>query len=63
MKTLKRIHHDIKMRRLRKKFHYAIGKAVEHERDADPTEWKSWETLAMMYLQLMLDEYAQTIES
>lgn len=66
MKILKKINHYIEMRRLRKKFDYVIGKMKEHEHDADPTKWKAWARLNMMYLRLMdreLEEYKQQIES
>lgn len=64
MRLLKRIQHDIKMIRLRKKFNYVIGKMKEHEQDADASEWKSWANLNLVYLMLMneeVNEYARKI--
>lgn len=65
MKLLKRIQHDIKMRNLRKKFDYAIGKMKEHEHDVDSKEWILWAKLNLIYVMLMekeVLEYAQTIK-
>lgn len=64
MAILRRIQHDIKMRRLRKNFNYVIGKMKEHEQDADPSEWKKWASLNLVYLGLMeieVNEYALKI--
>lgn len=65
MKLFTRIQHDIKMKRLRKKFDYVIGKMKEHEHDADSREWKSWANLNLVYLMLMdkeVNEYGQKIK-
>lgn len=64
--TLRTIQHNIKMKRLRKKFYYVIGKMMEHEHDTDLIEWKAYATLNLMYLQLMdneVNEYAHKIKS
>ena len=56
---IEKIQHNVKMRRLRKKFNYVVGKMKEHENDADSTEWKRWETLNLLYLMLMDNEVNQ----
>lgn len=56
MAMLRRIKHDMKMRRLRKNSNYAIGKMKEHEQDVDSSEWKKWASLNLVYLGLMINE-------
>lgn len=56
---IEKIQHNVKMRRLRKKFNYVVGKMKEHENDADSTEWKQWATLNLLYLMLMDNEVNQ----
>ncbi len=65
MRLLRRIQHDIKMKKLHKKFDYVIGKMKEHENDVDSREWKSWANLNLLYLMLMdkeVNEYGQKIK-
>lgn len=63
MILLKKIKHNTKMKRLRKKFNYVIGKMEENKHDTD--EWKSWANLNLVYLMLMekeVIEYSQKIK-
>lgn len=56
MYIIKRIKHDIKMRRLNRNIDYALSKMKQHESDVDSREWKSWAHLNLMYLMLLTDE-------
>lgn len=53
---IKTIKHEIKMRRLRKKIDYVLSKMKEHEDDTDPSEWKAWANLGLLYLKLLSNE-------
>ena len=63
---IEKIQHNVKMRRLHKKFNYVVGKMKEHEHDVDLTEWKQWATLNLIYLMLMdneINQYSLKIKS
>lgn len=65
-KIVRRIQHNVKMKRLNKKIDYVFGKMKEHEKNTDSREWRSWAQLNLMYIMLMSNEvekYAQKIES
>ena len=47
---IEKIQHNMKMRRLRKKFNYVIWQMKEHAKDADSTEFKKWAELNLLYL-------------
>lgn len=48
-----------KLRVLRSKSEYAMGKMMEHEHDEDCVVWKKWAVLNAMYLEEMLMLRAQ----
>lgn len=65
-KIVRRIQHNVKMKRLNKKIDYVFGKMKECEKNTDSREWRSWAQLNLMYIMLMSNEvekYAQKIES
>ena len=63
---IEKIQHNIKMRRLRKKINYVIGKMKEHKKDADSMAFIQWANLNLPYLMLMdneVNQYSSKIKS
>lgn len=56
MRIVKRIRHDIKMRKLNKKLDEIFDKMKQHESDVDATEWLRWANLGLMYTMAMETE-------
>lgn len=48
-KLLLRIQHERRLRRLIRKFNYAIGKMRDYEYDIDSTEWLLWAQSVLVY--------------